>query len=467
VVLLPGITGSVLRRRGEVVWGFGGALLGQALLTGGGKIRDSLMLRNDSATVDDLGDGIVAEKLVPDLHLLPGFWKIDGYTRVAQVLLERFELESGENFFEFPYDWRRDNAVAAKRLATAAVKWLERRRQRAPDAKLVLIAHSMGGLVSRYFLEVLGGWRHTRALITFGTPYGGSLNALDTLANGMRKGPFGLVDLTEMGRSFTSIYQLLPTFPCYDAGSGPLQKVGATSGIPNVDDAKAAAALEFHEAIKRAVAANEADPDYLRDRYRIYPIVGIRQDTNLSAKRTDDAVSLLTTLKGEDLSGDGTVPRIAATPFELGNEAGAMFAATKHGSLQNADATLEHVCGVLSGLRLDLGDFRDLTHRPAAGGPKPHGVNRIALEVEDLYWSGEPVRIRARTDDPSIALNAAVSESSTAEVVAHLELVQQSDGSRSIEFTPPRQGSYRVQVTGAAGVEPAEDSFAVSSARDN
>ena len=50
------------------------------------------------------------------------------------------------------------------------------------------MAHSMGGLVSRYYLEVLGGWHNARALFTFGTPYRGSLNAVNVLANGMRKG---------------------------------------------------------------------------------------------------------------------------------------------------------------------------------------------------------------------------------------------------------------------------------------
>jgi pimeloyl-ACP methyl ester carboxylesterase len=39
--------------------------------------------------------------------------------------------------------------------------------------KLILVGHSMGGLVARYFLECLEGWRDTRRLVTFGTPYRG------------------------------------------------------------------------------------------------------------------------------------------------------------------------------------------------------------------------------------------------------------------------------------------------------
>ena len=78
----------------------------------------------------------------------------------------------------------------------------------------------MGGLICRHFLEMLDGWKDTRLLITFGTPYRGSLNALDFIANGMKKklGPVTLLNLTELVRSFTSVYQLLPIYPCVDPG---------------------------------------------------------------------------------------------------------------------------------------------------------------------------------------------------------------------------------------------------------
>lgn len=133
-------------------------------------------------------------------------------------LLQR-GLKANQNYFQFPYDWSRDNRVSARRLAQATHKWLQAWRTSSGNgkAKLILIGHSMGGIVARYFLEVLGGWRDTRSLITFGTPYRGSLNAVGYLANGYAKGIGPLkVDLSETVRSFTTIYQLLPTFKCVD-----------------------------------------------------------------------------------------------------------------------------------------------------------------------------------------------------------------------------------------------------------
>jgi triacylglycerol esterase/lipase EstA (alpha/beta hydrolase family) len=95
--------------------------------------------------------------------------------------------------------------VSARRLAPQAHDWLTAWRQSSgnTEAKLILVAHSMGGIVSQYFLEVMEGWKDTRALITFGTPYRGSLNALNSLANGERKGPDDRINVSELLRSFT------------------------------------------------------------------------------------------------------------------------------------------------------------------------------------------------------------------------------------------------------------------------
>ena len=314
IVLLPGITGSrLIGKDGRIIWGFSAGTLARILLTRGRVLERDLFLSDDPIDRDDLDDGIVADALIPDLHLLPGLWKIDGYTRVAEMIKAGFKVEEGKNFFTFPYDWRRDNRVSARKLARATHEWLESWRASSgnTDARLILVAHSMGGLVARYFLECLEGWRVTRALITFGTPYRGSLNALDTLANGLCKGPMGLIDLTSTARSFTAIYQLLPIYPCYDVGDGNLLRVGETSGIPNVDSEKASAALAFHREIEAAVEANRKATAYLDAErgYRIYPVIGIAQPTNQSARPEGKGIRMLRSYEGEDLGGMARCPR--------------------------------------------------------------------------------------------------------------------------------------------------------------
>jgi len=450
VVLLPGITGSVLKKNGKVVWGFSASTISKALFTLGSSMEETMALPHDDPGVDDLGDGIVADALMPDLHLLPGIWKIDGYGKIAEAIKANFAVTEGRNFFQYPYDWRRDNRVSARRLAKAAHGWLSAWRQSSGNAqaRLILVGHSMGGLVSRYFLECMEGWKTTKALVTFGTPYRGSLNALDGLANGLKKGP---LDLSTLARQLTALYQLLPVFECYDAGDGKLLRVGETTGIPNVDAAKAAAALAFHREIETAVTQNQKLPQYQSPGYRIYPVVGVAQQTSLSARRAGGKVEMLQTYKGEALGGDGTVPRVSAIPIELSaNPSAAMYAATQHGSLQNADAVITHLSGLLSGLDLDLGAFR----KPKA---------QIALEVEDVYFAGEPITVRARPRKAEVKLSATLWRSGVQQPLASAEL-QPADGDwLGAQFAPPDAGAYRVTV-GGADAETAEDSLVVAGA---
>jgi len=313
----------------------------------------------------------------------------------------------------------------------------------------------MGGLVARYFLEVLDGWRDTRALITFGTPFRGSLHALDALANGVRKGPRGLVKLTELARSLNSLYQLLPTFEAYDDGSGELARVGEIRGIPNLDPARAAAALAFHREMLDALRENERDPEYRSRPYLLRPVVGIRQKTWQSARLDDGRIRLLHTRRGEDPRGDGTVPRMSATPPELGNRHLEVFASTRHASLQNADSVLVDLEGIVSGFAFDQDHW--LSGR--SGGRWAE----LSLEVDDLYLDSEPIRVRVEASlEVELALEARVRDSETGEIVRQVTLDADGDGESGFtcEIPPLVAGAYELTVHGE-GVIPVTDAFAV------
>jgi pimeloyl-ACP methyl ester carboxylesterase len=374
VVLLPGITGSVLARRHadgalEEVWNLSGAAAWSVAKSFGGSIRD-LQLASD-----DVDDDIVPIGLVSDLTLIPGFWKIDGYSGLRDYLLQQLDLRRGNNYFEFAYDWRRSNRRSAERFETVAMDWLRAWRERSNnhEARLVLVGHSMGGLVARYFLECLGGWQHARALITFGTPYRGSLNAVDSLVHGVKKavGPLG-IDLSPLLRSFPSVYELLPTYPCIDTAPGKFASVlDATRSavLPRLEVARVEKAVEFHNAIKEAQEKNAREVNY---KYDIHPIVGIEQPTLQSAVVRHGTVDMLNELRGEDRSGDGTVPADSALPFELIGRGGLIYAADRHGSLQNEPSVRANVRGLLT---LAPGVGMPMGVRPAVS---------LRLDIEDV-----------------------------------------------------------------------------------
>ena len=237
IVCIPGITGSVLRKDGKDIWNVSGGAILNALRTLGGSVKE-LKLEEDPVDADDV-DGITATSVIRDVHLIPGLWKIDGYTKLVRHIEERFDVKHGENLFEFAYDWRRDNRVASRQLATKTKGWLEAWRgspgtaTRSSSSSATRWADS-----SRVTSSSAARVGATRTLVTIGTPYAGSLYALGTLANGKKVKFF---DLTEIARSLTAVYQLLPIYPCYDGGDGKLARV-AEARIPNLDPAKTKAA---------------------------------------------------------------------------------------------------------------------------------------------------------------------------------------------------------------------------------
>lgn len=434
IVLLPGIMGSALRRHGKAVWALSGAAALRVLFSRGQSIRD-LSLEADDSVKPVLDDGVQVAGLMPDLHALPGLWKIDGYGAISKRIKSSFEVAEGENYFEFAYDWRRDNRAAAHRLRAESIGWLDRWRDSGhPEAKLILVAHSMGGLVGRYYLEALGGHADTRALITFGTPYRGSVNALACLVNGVEKGP---AELTEMVRSFTSVYQLLPLWACCDPGDGKLRRLSELD-VPELDRDRVRDAKAFHDEIERGRTGRDGN-------YRIYPVRGSHQPTYQSARLSGERLELLEHLGGKDDGGDGTVPLGSSLPLESQDPSQGMLSATRHSSLQNGAGPLDHLEGVLRGLTMQLSQYRS---------PRLP----VGLRIEDLYAAAEPVRLLARTRDPRRPLQAELAHGETSEKLT-VEMTS-SDGWWSAEPGRLAEGTWRVTITGR-GVSPARDAFFV------
>jgi pimeloyl-ACP methyl ester carboxylesterase len=114
----------------------------------------------------------------------------------------------------FPYDWRKDNSLAAADLALCIDDMVTRL---GADISITLLAHSMGGLVSRCYLESgiyddRLGFPNVGVLITMGTPHRGAPMAL-AAALGQEKRLFlskEQVCTLANNVNFPSLYQLLP-----------------------------------------------------------------------------------------------------------------------------------------------------------------------------------------------------------------------------------------------------------------
>ena len=120
----------------------------------------------------------------------------------------------------FSYDWRQDNVESAKQLHDfiEAVK----KQHANPELKVDIVAHSMGGLIARYYIrystvDVLNdndfpinnkGADNVRRVILLGTPNFGAISTVNALHNGEKIGLKRMPASTLA--SFPSMYQLLP-----------------------------------------------------------------------------------------------------------------------------------------------------------------------------------------------------------------------------------------------------------------
>lgn len=438
IVLIPGILGSVLVNDGQEVWGASGSSIVSNLLTFGGAIK-GLELPAGLGH-DDPKDGVTAPRVLPKLYMVPKFWKADGYGRLANRLNERFTLRPATggqpgNLIEFPYDWRLSNQLNARRLSDKVVPALDCWRQstKNPSAKLIFICHSMGGLIARYFLEVLGGRELTSKLITIGTPYQGSVNALETLVNGMflGLGPVG-ISVDKLVRSFPSAYQLLPTYECLDHGDG-VQRDLSKAEFQDLDTATISQGLAFHSKISKAVAKNPT--------YETLVIKGIDQPTAQSALLRNGKIEPLQIHKGEDRSGDGTVPRGSAHPpeWESENAGWATFASQSHALLQSTDSMLTQIFGMLSG---NLG--------------KSMGGTGIGLDIPAIMEAGRtvPVDVISRDGNPTLALHV-VCHGEDGQPRGNPKLMKAlGEGRYHTKLDNLHEGAYRITVRSATSAKP-------------
>ncbi|WP_264048932.1 lipase/acyltransferase domain-containing protein [Methylobacterium flocculans] len=423
VVVLPGLIGSVLTKDGKPLWGTSpGALWGTII----GENLDRLRLTGEDNGDEDLGDGIVASGLVPNPEIIPRLWKQGGYSRLGADLVSRLGLTRGENYFEFPYDWRRDNRVSARKLARVAPQWLAKWKTSSgnENAKIVLVSHSMGGLVGRYFMECLEGWKIVRTMVSFGTPYRGAGNAVDFLCNGFtwKVGSVSAFDGTDALRSFDSAYQLLPVYPFVEHGGTELARISEIA-LPHLDAARVLRAKAFHDEMQAARASNDGIQGYLASGMNIRPVVGINQPTWQSASLKDEVLTPVRAHEGKDHGGDGTVPRVSAIPIG-DKEASVTYVATSHSALQSVPAALDHLKGVMTGAGIDLGKFRT---GHAGGAP-------IRLSIQDAYRADEPVHLEAVPTGYLQSLNGTV------------ERIDEPAAPRTV-FLRPRDGIFRAEVS--------------------
>jgi len=320
IVVIPGIGGSVLRPPGAERGGWEASRTGLA----------SALLRPSGLHVDR---ELVPTDLISSCRVFPPFFTVHGYQDRHHQFLTRFTdpviqtwrgepIEPRTDVLLFPYDFRRSIVEAAEQLDRAVGTWLRQVPEDRRAGRVVLLAHSMGGLVARYWLGPLGGHPWCQALITLGTPHRGAPKALDWLINGT-----ALASASRVLRGWPSVYELLPQYEAVldEATGRPFELTAIPASMPSQAGyapefaARAADARAVHQRIFDAWAA--IDPEM---RPPVIPFAGRGHATpnmmRLGGGRLRIAKDDPPWRGNVGWRGDGTVPMLSAIPRELGED---------------------------------------------------------------------------------------------------------------------------------------------------
>lgn len=185
IVVVPGIMGSELQYGSKVIWA--------------PKIGSISM-----APLECNENGASLNTIVP--YNADNFGAQDTYEALYTRLKNEFSAVADVKFY--PYDWRLSCGSAATGLKTLVSSY---------TGQIVIVAHSMGGLVSsEYLRNATTSQRSRTTLITLGTPFTGAAKAFQILETGdMDLGFFGDLVMTDQikkyANDFPAVYQLLPS----------------------------------------------------------------------------------------------------------------------------------------------------------------------------------------------------------------------------------------------------------------
>ena len=354
VIVVPGIMGSELKdaATGKILWGLSDPRWYARVWTSGAALA---MLRlTDDERAGNYGR-VKATRLLRFPAFAPVLQGYEPYTRLIEAL--RRTMVHADAVAEFPYDWRLPVGYNANLLAVAGHRHLEAWRrhpaqvaaQRA-DAdgtapRLVVVAHSMGGLLARNLTRIPGAVDNIRATVTLGTPFYGSVKAAIMLSTG-RGAPAALprARLRDLATRLPGVYDLLPRNRCVDQGTSAAKLSPADVARLGGDRELAEESGRWHGQLGEAalvghvqvVGAHQATPQSLT------LLDGVAHGHPYTCKPAADGG-----MERVNLAGDGTVARDCA---QLSGPA-AMSLAQTHGAISRSDESLLIVTDLLTNQR--------------------------------------------------------------------------------------------------------------------
>jgi hypothetical protein len=463
VVVVPGIGGSVLAQSGRrsdpdsVVWDAGFAALARL---GTSPRRLSLAESGD----------VVPAGLVRSRTLLPGWTVLPGYDRLLGALgrMPGAVLDTGDparrvagaNVVAFGYDFRRSIVDSAEKLAGDVADRLEKLGWSWEPGRVIVVGDSMGGLVARYWVACLDGWRVCRSLITLGTPHRGAPKALAWLTGGVRIGGHDWREATKLIRGWQSVVELMPRYPAVlDTSSGepvPCYPYQLPIGWLHT---RAKKAFAVHQDISTGWRDMPRRPEFVPRIGWSHPTLDATWWNGAELVMGKQPSTWLNAPEWESDLGDGTVPAISALPIEEehhAEELDGIRVGERHGRLSFASSMVTEIVE-----RIERYEARSSSPQVPGSWDGEQRTATLGIDVDDVYPAGTPIQVQVRIHHAPdegrgarVAVEVQALDTREAEPPdAPVRIRLQWDSQRRCyegEIPPPPEGIFDLRITAEA-----------------
>ncbi|MGI5450710.1 lipase/acyltransferase domain-containing protein [Streptomyces sp. CA-243310] len=388
VVIVPGIMGSELfdTHTNKRLWGLGGISWLRRAWTSPTGLEG---LRMTDEELDGKHTRVKATGLLKHSAWTPYFAGQEPYTDLVETVAT--SVAGRAAILEFAYDWRLPIAANARLLAAAAREHLtswrlhpdhdtaRRHRVDEREARLVFVAHSMGGLVTRAALDARYDsdlLDDTRGVITLGTPFHGAVKAAVILNTG-RGTPVPLPHrrLRAICADMPGLHDLLPQYKSLRSNGDVrhLTPSDITSIGGNPELARNAAV--FHHGQRKITL-----PDHRS-------VVGVNQPTWQNLTIRDGQVEAH--LDGARTHGDGTYLRDHHKNVKFFHVHGDGTVYKESAAVAPSVTTLPLQHGDVAKAETALDAVTEIIREDAHMGP-PLGEAGCGLTTPDLVEAGRP-----------------------------------------------------------------------------
>lgn len=398
LIIIPGITGSRLSKgygNNEEVW----PAIRDISFSLFDEHIEALRLQDDGTP--DSNRPIVVGDIIRSITF--PLYTVHFFDGLIDILQHSYYQE-GSNLFVFPYDWRLPIETTAQQLN----QFISSVREKTGAQSVRIIAHSMGGLVTKSYVHQFGA-TVIKSIMFIGAPQLGAPIAGKTIAYGDDMGiGFGISLLNQqtikkMADRMYSLYQLLPS-------KEYIERIG------EVFDTATESLFSFADGLVRNEVLHRALDTMSMGTVPVYSIAGCGTPTLASIQATRrwhftyggfiDASGIRLQFTP---AGDGTVPLQSADYLEstAQNSAVHHYYTTEgtHGGLPSAVSVRNAIASFLSGKPPEMSSsFSDTTAICTTSGI---GIETIGpLKVQIYNTVGQHTGIDERgyivSEDPSV-----------------------------------------------------------------